>query len=602
MNHHIIDQEIPAEIEIVYNGNTLLATKTEEKPSNITKAIVSRPKITLSRSSDVINSKGSIAEKQKKITMNGTKSNNDRLSDDESNPPNDEKCPIDISRRLVEYFVVVSSVPKVKVKKEGDKPISQSIDGERRQKTPLNRSKSVQVTTRVDVQKSRLSRYYSGGIGPGAGTTAPNDLHITPESLQTIKNIQKKKSAGATIPGLHNLEKKLDTFKLEKTLSKLKAITSTSKITDEKNSKQQHVDDDDSSSSAHSSSSLDITPNTTECPSFRNVEGSTFRPSNVPLLLLKSDDATLTQSVQPPSQGPPRSAPLPERQTSTRGASENIRIGLEQDDSVDDFVLEPVITAKYPAVDHSDQPLNPMIPKFCHPQGSDFIVPIQEYKMPKVHHFVLTDSKGGKLYGTCLTVYEEISARSELEIMSGEYNDFDHSMIGGQERGNQCVNKSPNRIRSSCPEKSHRYYAPRVLCLLSTWPYLSAFRTYLTQLYKLATATNLMTAPLERYILNICAEVPAPPPGSFEVNLSILDTNIRFWAPPADQPIAYVSLPYGVLFECLDIDNVLFAWYTLACERKLLIVSSQQSLLTVCAEILCSMLFPMKWSHLYIPW
>lgn len=84
-----------------------------------------------------------------------------------------------------------------------------------------------------------------------------------------------------------------------------------------------------------------------------------------------------------------------------------------------------------------------------------------------------------------------------------------------------------------------------------------------------------MTAPLERYILNICEEVPAPPPGSFEVQLNILETNIRIWAPPADQPIPYVSVNYGVLFECLDIANVLFAWYTLACERKLLLVSSQ---------------------------
>ena len=110
-----------------------------------------------------------------------------------------------------------------------------------------------------------------------------------------------------------------------------------------------------------------------------------------------------------------------------------------------------------------------------------------------------------------------------------------------------------------------------------------------------------MVAPLERYILNICSEVPAPPPGSFRVNLSILNTKIGFWAPPADQPIPYVSLPYGILFECLDIGNVLFVWYTLACERKVLLVSSQLSLLTVCAEILCSMLFPLRWSHLYIP-
>ncbi len=174
----------------------------------------------------------------------------------------------------------------------------------------------------------------------------------------------------------------------------------------------------------------------------------------------------------------------------------------------------------------------------------------------------------------------------------------------GHERGYvECsVNAAPKSGRARRHSKTHKYYAPRVLCLLSTWPYLSAFRTYLTQLYRLATTTSLMIAPLERYIENICSEVPAPPPGSFEVRLEILGTTIRFWAPPADQPIPYVSLPYGVLFECLDIGNVLFAWYTLACERRLLLVSSQLSLLAVCGEILCSMLFPMRWSHLYIPW
>jgi len=105
------------------------------------------------------------------------------------------------------------------------------------------------------------------------------------------------------------------------------------------------------------------------------------------------------------------------------------------------------------------------------------------------------------------------------------------------------INGSPKVVRPRRRSKTHTYYAPRVLCLLSTWPYLSAFRTYLTELYRLATCTtNFMKAPIERYILNICAEVPAPPPGSFEVQLSILDSTIRFWAPPADQPVAYVSL------------------------------------------------------------
>ena len=232
--------------------------------------------------------------------------------------------------------------------------------------------------------------------------------------------------------------------------------------------------------------------------------------------------------------------------------------------------LEPKITARYPSKDHKDQPLNSRLPQFCHPQGTDIIYPTSQYKMPRIHHFVLTDSSGGKQYGTCLTVYEEF-----------ESDDTNNS--------------------NTSNKKKKTYYAPRVLCLLSTYPYLTAFRTYLTQLYRLATMTDCMTAPIERYVQNICCEVPAPPPGAFEVQLEILNTPIRFWAPPANQPIAYVSLPFQLLFECLDINNVLFAWYALAVERKVLLVSEQVSLLTVCSEILCSLLFPMKWSHLYIP-
>ena len=64
-------------------------------------------------------------------------------------------------------------------------------------------------------------------------------------------------------------------------------------------------------------------------------------------------------------------------------------------------------------------------------------------------------------------------------------------------------------------------YIPKVLCILSTWPYLQSFRDYLTQLYRLATMTDLMKAPIERYVQNICDEAPAPPPGIFEVQIKV---------------------------------------------------------------------------------
>lgn len=361
----------------------------------------------------------------------------------------------EISRRLVEYFVMVSSVP---ICKDG-----KTVKSKRRKDSPPDPSRdkmNSRTKGRFEVRRAHLSN-------------VPVE-----ENIPTIKEIDGK---------------------------------------------------DETASTTSTSSTVDETPDGTE------GGGDTLKPSNAMAFNIPQDNhAPGCKSV---------------------------------DDDTEDYLLEPVITARYPAKDHEDQPLNPRLPQFCHPEGTDLIQPTKEYKMPRIHFFVLTDNIGGKQYGTCLTVYEEFHREGEDENT----------------------------------KKKNTYYAPRVLCLLSTYPYLTAFRTYLTQLYRLATTTNVMTAPIERYVQNICYEVPAPPPGAFEVQLNILGSSVRFWAPPADQPVAYVSLPFKVLFECLDIGNILFAWYTLACERKVLLVSGQLSLLTVCSEILCSLLFPMRWSHLYIP-
>jgi len=463
---------------------------------------------------------------------------------------------------------------------------------------------------------------------------------------QTESFEKKLKSSMST----EKIERQLEKLKLEKTLVKLKSMKKVGgmKVVNEEggvdahcnnannilnaarqqHQQQQFLEDIGQSMSSSSSFSYDGKGENDD-DGAESIMSDQIRPSQHPTSIRK-----LPSSIHPPPPPPAsmRTPPSPVSRHSFggdwtpewtpgadsvggggRGASENIRMGSdsnqfcdrEYNDDIDDCILEPVVTSQYPPVDHPEQPLNPMLPHFCYPQGIEHIVPSHEYKMPRIHHFVLTDSAGGKLYGTCLTVYEEFSIGDSGDETSNF--DDDISLLSAREEDQERANieismdGSPKVVRARRRSRHHTYYAPRVLCLLSTWPYLSAFRTYLTQLYRLATTTNLMKAPIERYIQNICSEVPAPPPGSFEVKLSILDTQIRFWAPPADQPIPYVSLNYGVIFECLDIGNVLFVWYTLACERKILLVSSQLSLLTICAEILCSMLFPMRWSHLYIP-
>lgn len=267
------------------------------------------------------------------------------------------------------------------------------------------------------------------------------------------------------------------------------------------------------------------------------------------------------------------------------GAESNIHMP----DVKHDETFEPKITARFPATDYQDNPLNPMIVQFCYP-GSDTIIPSTTYEMPRVHHFVLTNDRGRKMYGTCLTIMEEYKAAAD-----GPWKSQATVTLQSDDEEEACG------IEVSVDHQGKALYIPKVLCLLSTWPYLTAFREYLSQLYRLASATDVMTTPIERYIQNICQEIPAPPPGAYQVEVSILDSTIRFWAPPAKLPIAYVALPYQTLFECLDVENVLLLWRAMVTERKVLLVSSQYSILTVCAEILCSLLFPMKWSHLYVP-
>ena len=182
---------------------------------------------------------------------------------------------------------------------------------------------------------------------------------------------------------------------------------------------------------------------------------------------------------------------------------------------------------------------------------------------PQVHYFVTTGGTGNQMYGVCLTTYEPFKIDTKSD------DDF-------------------------------TIYIPKCLCILSIYPYLVAFREYLTQLERLSRSGE-MQLPVERYITNFCSEVPAPPPGSFEVQTTISDSVIKIWSPPHNLPIAWVSLPFRHLFECLDIENIITTWHILALERQVLFTSTQLTLLTTCCEIMVSLLFPMRWSHAYIP-
>jgi len=198
--------------------------------------------------------------------------------------------------------------------------------------------------------------------------------------------------------------------------------------------------------------------------------------------------------------------------------SQNIHIPIPggDEDATDplaaQFTLLPVKTAQYPPNDHPECPMNPMVSHFCFPQTLSLTT---EYQMPRIHYFVLTNDKGKKMYGTCLTFWEEY----QIDDKGSGLNRDIAACLTSKEKVSDSSDDQNVEIFLTSQKKP--IYIPKVLCLMSSWPYLHSFREYLGQLYRLATMTNLMNAPIERYVLNICEEAPAPPPGMFELQIKV---------------------------------------------------------------------------------
>ncbi len=213
--------------------------------------------------------------------------------------------------------------------------------------------------------------------------------------------------------------------------------------------------------------------------------------------------------------------------TTTKGEPENVhlpRTNSAQDNGAShpkdtlaaEYSLEPIKTAQYPLQDRPDCPLNPMVSHFCFPQVLSLTT---EYQMPRIHYFVLTNDKGTKLYGTCLTVWETYEEGSGGVVGDDEWMEL--SALVKTKANIKTAADNQEQVEVSLSYDKTEIYIPKVLCILSYWPYLHSFREYLAQLYRLATMTNLMEVPIERHVMNICDEAPAPPPGIFELRLKV---------------------------------------------------------------------------------
>lgn len=228
------------------------------------------------------------------------------------------------------------------------------------------------------------------------------------------------------------------------------------------------------------------------------------------------------------------------------------------------------VTDRYPREDRPDDPLPEGIQLFCLPRGAQLVgVP----KRPSLHTFVQTNAVGEHLLGCCMTFYEPITAAQRASLTA---------LLAPQ----------------SIPVPEHMY-VPRCLCLVSRHCFPSAFKKVLCGLYYQHTLTS--GVPLERHICNLIDDVPHPLSVRLDVSFYMNEQPITFKCPLPEEPPAWSGMPLFPLFECLPPAKVLDLFALVLCERQVIFISQQYSLLTACAQAITSLLFPLSWPHALIP-
>ncbi|KAL2624334.1 hypothetical protein R1flu_008579 [Riccia fluitans] len=230
---------------------------------------------------------------------------------------------------------------------------------------------------------------------------------------------------------------------------------------------------------------------------------------------------------------------------------------------------QPALLDQFPSSTDSDIPSPPpQLPLCVLPGGIEFYSsgpnPSDESSHPRSYPIVLTDGDGSKIYVCCVAFRDPVD-----DDVAQAY-----------------------RI----PANS---YVDKCICVVSHSPSFKVFREGLEELHRLCFATSGASKPLWDIVAHMVLGVPLPGPGR-QVLFAVENFLLNVEAPPTDG-LPHADMSFQPLVQCLDIDNVIRLFTAVLLERRVLLRASKYSVLTMIAEALCQLIYPIKWQHVYIP-
>ena len=276
------------------------------------------------------------------------------------------------------------------------------------------------------------------------------------------------------------------------------------------------------------------------------------------------------------------------------------------------------VLGRFPEQNYNHHPLpEEELPMFCYPTGCTLHrTEYCQVPQPQSYGFVVKNERGDSLHVACVSFMEPLTQAKRRQLDEFSYQrrqtSLSHRNYWERRRRTNPLsfsnqnNTSPKHISTtnSCLVTAFSdmtIFENKTICLVSRYPFWTAFRKFLSHLHIIAGASSDL--PLERYISHLLLAVPLPRPGgpAVLVPLPALHGPMILSLPP-EKDFPVLDLPYHRLFSCLNVQTIVtLVLGLLALERKVIILSTSPSLVLDVAELLRSLLFPFDLCAPYVP-
>jgi hypothetical protein len=110
-----------------------------------------------------------------------------------------------------------------------------------------------------------------------------------------------------------------------------------------------------------------------------------------------------------------------------------------------------------------------------------------------------------------------------------------------------------------------------------------------------------MWQPLERYVVNLCAEAPSPIDSVTQVELAVRELRMYARKEARNEIPGSRNIDIYALFRCLSIPNIITLFESVLAESRIILLSSHTAMLHLASMAIVNLVYPFQWCGVFIP-